>query len=226
VRDLQADVADEVANAFVALDRGRSEIRDAVIELLGDEQIGLGSSTALAGSFDPADLWQGKALDGNASSRKKRFDTGLITARGAQGGIMMFGMMSQFLPKAAGALIATNPVMLGIGAVFGGMGLMDDRKRKIAQRRQTARTQVRQFLDDVQFEVGNEIGTITRDVQRELRDEFTERLGELQRTYTDAAKRAQENAQRTQEERKIRAGELDQQIAVLTRIEAALGSRS
>jgi hypothetical protein len=226
VRDLQGDVADEVANAFVALDRGRGEIHEAVVELLGDEKLGLGPSSSIAGSFDPADLWQGKALDGSANSRKKRFDTGMVTVRGAQSGIMMFGMMGQFLPKAAGALIATNPVMLGIGAVFGGMGLVEDRKRKVAQRRQTARTQVRQFLDDVQFEVSNEIGTLTRDIQRELRDEFTERLGELQRTYTEAAKRAQEDAQRTQEERKTRAGELDQQVAALKKIEAALGSAS
>ena len=36
-------------------------------------------------------------------------------------------------------------------AIFGGMQLMDDRKRKVTQKRQAARTQVRQFIDDVQF---------------------------------------------------------------------------
>ena len=41
-------------------------------------------------------------------------------------------------------------------------------------RRQTARTQVRQFLDDVQFEVDNQISAVVRDIQRELRDEFTD----------------------------------------------------
>jgi len=136
----------------------------------------------------------------------------------------MFGMMGQFLPAAAGALIATNPVLLGIGALFGGMGLSEDRKRKVQMRRQTARTQVRQFLDDVQFEVTNQLTGIVRDVQRELRDEFTARLGELQRTYTDAAKSAQEDAQRTQSERSQRGGELDQSIAMLKKVEAALGA--
>ena len=115
--------------------------------------------------------------------------------RGAQGGMMMFGMMGQFLPAAAGALLATNPVLLGIGALFGGDG---PRRRPQAQgadappdgprpgppvpRRRPVR--------------GRQPAQQRRPrVQRELRDEFTDRLGELQRTYTDAAKRAQEDAQ-------------------------------
>ena len=138
---------------------------------------------------------------------------------------MMFGMMGQFLPAAAGALLATNPVLLGIGALFGGMGLAEDRKRKVQMRRQTARTQVRQFLDDVQFEVTNQLTAVVRDIQRELRDEFTSRLGELQRTYTDAAKRAQEDAQKSQGERAQRGGELDQSIAALRKVEAPVRRR-
>ena len=81
---------------------------------------------------------------------------------------------------------------------------LDDRKRKVTARRQGARAQVRQFLDDVQFEVTDQLTSLLRDVQRDLRDEFTERLGELQRTYTDAAKRAQEDAQRSQTDRNER----------------------
>jgi hypothetical protein len=225
VRDLQGDVADEVTDAFVALDNGRVSIRQEVATLLGEEDLGEALGGGNVAGFDAAQLWQGKALDNtSSSSRKKNFDTSMTGIKGAQGGIMMFGMMGQFLPKAAGALIATNPVMLGVGALFGGMGLVDDRRRKVAQRRQNARQQVRQFLDDVQFEVGNQIATLTREIQRELRDEFTERLGELQRTYTDAAKRAQENAQRTQQERQARGTEVDQLVGTLKKIEAALGA--
>jgi hypothetical protein len=104
------------------------------------------------------------------------------------------------------------------------MGLSEDRKRKVQMRRQTARTQVRQFLDDVQFEVTNQLTGVVRDVQRELRDEFTARLGELQKTYTDAAKSAQEDAQRTQSERSQRGSELDQSITMLKKLESALGA--
>jgi hypothetical protein len=225
VRDLQADVADEVTNAFVALEEGRLTIRGEVVEMLDEEDLGFVLSTGGPATFDVTDLWRDKELDGPALSRKKKmFDTGITTVRGSQGGIMMFGMMGQFLPGAAGLLLATNPVLLGVGAVFGGLGLADDRKRKVAARRQAARMQVRQFLDDVQFEVGNQIGAIVRDVQRALRDEFTERLGELQRTYTDAAKRAQEDAQRSDQERKQRGAEVDASLTSLQQIEGALAA--
>src|SRR5262245_52282381 len=39
VRDLQADVADEVTKAFVTLEQGRVDIRDEVVETLGDEEL-------------------------------------------------------------------------------------------------------------------------------------------------------------------------------------------
>lgn len=226
VHDLQADVADEVARAFVALEEGRLAIRDAVVETLGDEDLNIElGPTGELNWLDVSDLWQGKALDAaNSTGKKKAFERGMVGVRGAQGGIMMFGMMGSFLPAAAGALLATNPVLLGIGALFGGMGLADDRKRKVQMRRQTARQQVRQFLDDVQFEVTNQLTSVVRDVQRELRDEFTERLGELQRTCTDTAKSAQEDAQRSQQERQKRGAEVDQRIAALKKVEAVLGA--
>jgi hypothetical protein len=221
-RDLQSDVADEVTNAFVALEQGRVAIRDEVIALLGEEDLGLTDARGI-GDFDVESLWGDKALDGPVAPGKKRaLDKGLTGIRGAQSGVMMFGMLGQFLPRAAGALLATNPVLLGVGAVFGGMSLSDDRKRKVAARRQAARGQVRQFLDDVQFEVGNQISGIVRDLQRDLRDEFTERLTELQRTCTDSAKRAQEDVQRTQAERAERGKEIDTYVAFLTKVEAAL----
>ena len=176
--------------------------------------------------FDVSDLWQGKALDAaDQRARRRRSTQGLTGIKGAQGGIMMFGMMGQFLPAAAGALLATNPVLLGIGALFGGMGLAEDRKRKVQMRRQTARTQVRQFLDDVQFEVTNQLTGVVRDIQRELRDEFTV-----------AARRAAADVHRRGEAgpggRPADAGasgpsaasELDQSIAALTKLEAALGA--
>lgn len=89
----------------------------------------------------------------------------------------MFGMMGRFLPAGAAALMLSNPVTVGIGAVFAGMQLADAHKRKIALRRQQARSNVRQFLDEVQFAISNEICDVMRDVQRSIRDEFTERVG-------------------------------------------------
>jgi hypothetical protein len=224
-RELQTMVANEVTTAFVALEQGRSQVRGDVVELIAEEHIEISEHGALRAAFDVNDFWQGKGVDdANVTTGKKAFQTTITGVRGAQGGIMMFGMMGQFLPTAAGLLLASNPVLLGIGALFGGMGLADDRKRKVTMRRQQARTQVRQFVDDVQFEVGNQITNLVRDIQREMRDEFSDRISELQRTYADAANRAQEDAKRTQTERQQRATEIDTLLKALTVIDAHLAA--
>ena len=150
--------------------------------------------------------------------------SGLTGLRGAQGGVVMFGMMGQFLPAVAATIVASNPVLLGAGALFGGLQMSEDRKRKVAARRQSARQQVRQFIDDVQFEVTNEMTQLLRDLQRDLRDEFGERLAELQRTYADTAQRAQKIASQTQEQSKKRSAEIEAASAVLTKVAALAGS--
>ena len=221
-RYIQTVVADEVTNVFVDLETGRNDIRGQVVELLRDEHLDLADVSPIGASFDVTELWQGKALEDSATGGKKAFMSTVTTIRGAQGGIYMFGMLGTFLPAAAGVLLASNPVLLGIGAVFGGMGLADDRKRKVATRRQTARSQVRQFLDDVQFEMGNQIGNLIREIQRDLRDEFTARITELVRTYTDTATRAQADAQSSGQDRQKRAAELVSQVDTLAKHEAAL----
>lgn len=221
-RYIQTVVANEVTQVFVDLEQGRSSVRVEVVDLLREEHLELAELSPIGTGFDVTEMWQGKALEQGSSGGKKAFTTTITSIRGAQGGIYMFGMLGTFLPTAAGVLIASNPVLLGIGAVFGGMGIADDRKRKIAARRQAARSQVRQFLDDVQFEMGNQIGNLIREIQRDLRDEFTERITELVRTYADTATRAQADAQSSTQDRQKRATELDTTIAALTTLEAAL----
>ncbi|HAP78297.1 MAG TPA: hypothetical protein DCR14_19715 [Acidimicrobiaceae bacterium] len=221
-RYLQTVVSDEVASAFVALEEGRAAVRAQVVELLQDEEIGTDTHSLRVANVSIADMWQGKSLDPSMSAGKKAWSTGITGLRGAQGGVMMFGMMGSFLPTAAGVLIMSNPVLLGVGALFGSMGLVEDRKRKVAARRQAARTQVRQFLDDVQFEVNNQIGSSVRDIQRDLRDEFGERLAELLRTFTEAAQRAQAEVQKSQGDRQARAKQLDVVLQKLAQVDAAL----
>ena len=221
-RQLQADVAELITTAFTALEEGRNRIRAEVIELLRDEHVDIASRSLPSGRFDVADMWQAKGIDAGGISGKKVFTSAVTTIRGAQGGIYMFGMMGTFLPAAAGVLIASNPVLLGIGAIFGTIGLADDRKRKIAARRQVARSQVRQFLDDVQFEMGNQTGNLIREIQRDLRDEFSERITELMRTCSETAQRAQADAQRTGQDRDQRISTLDRTIAAFTAVQASL----
>jgi len=221
-RYLQTVVSEEVTKSFVTLEEGRRSVREAVIELLQEEDLEIEDHDFRIASVSVADLWQDKGLDPTASGGKKAFSTGLTGLRGAQGGIMMFGMMGSFLPTAAGVFLASNPVLLGIGALFGSMGLAEDRKRKVAARRQAARTQVRQFLDDVQFEVNNQIGAAVRDIQRDLRDEFGDRLAELLRTYTDAATRAQTEMQKSSTERQNRSKQLEAALQRFAALDGAL----
>ncbi|MEZ5255506.1 MAG: hypothetical protein R2705_01005 [Ilumatobacteraceae bacterium] len=165
------------------------------------------------------EMWRGKSLDaGGESGGKKVFQSTVTGIRGAQGGMYLFSTLGKYLPAAGGAPLAANPITLGIGLVFGGIGLSDDRKKKVATRRQAARSQVRQFTDDVQFEIGNQIGSLVKDIQRSLRDEFGDRLTELLRTYTDTATRAQQDGQRSEAERKQRIAEIDASLKTLTAI--------
>ncbi|MCU1399049.1 MAG: hypothetical protein JWN62_2158 [Acidimicrobiales bacterium] len=222
-RHIQSVVAEQVTYVFVDLEQGRHDIRAQVVDLIRDEQLELAPEASYNSSYDVSELWQGKSLDtGSDRTSKRAFSTSVTTIRGAQGGIYMFGMLGSFLPTAAGVLLASNPVLLSVGLLFGSMGLIDDRKRKVQARRQAARTQVRQFLDDVQFEVGNQIANLIKEIQRDLRDEFGERLAELQRTYTDTATRAQADVQKSHAERQTRAGEIDAKVTDLGKYEAAL----
>lgn len=220
-RDLQTKVAEAVTAAFVTVEAGRREARDAVVELLQEEDLGGLSSGTTINGMDVSDLWTTEAVAETGSKTGRAFKTGLSGVRGAQSGVMMLGMVGQFLPAAAAVFVASNPVLLGAGALFGSMHVMEERKRKVTTRRQAARSQVRQFLDDVQFEVGNELGNLFRSIQRELRDEFTERLGELQRTYTDTARQAQENVQRGQVDAQQRQALLEAMLATLARVRVA-----
>ena len=178
--------------------------------LLQDEHLGLPRPGGRPDDVvDIGELWQGKALD-EAGGKGKAVMSGLTGLRGAQGGVVMFGMMGQFLPAAAATIVASNPVLLGVGRAV--RWICRSRKNASARsrpRRQSARQQVRQFMDDVQFEVTNEMTGMLRDLQRDMRDEFGDRLAELQRTYTDTAQRAQKIAQQTQEQSKKRAAEID-----------------
>lgn len=221
-RILQSEVADAVTRAFTAAERGRIEIRDELADLLAaDDVVGPRSERRLE-LLDTSSLWRSRGLDPSESGGGKAFRTGITGLRGAQGGVLMLGVSTQFLPQAAAVFLASNPVLLGAGALFGGFQLLEDRKRRLQARRQSARTQLRQFTDDVQFEVSNELTKLLRDVQRDLRDEFVELIGELQRSWTAAAEQAQQAASQGAEAAARRRDDLGRQLERLDRLRTAI----
>ncbi len=221
VRVLQGSVAEAVMRVVTEIERGRLAIAGEVAEMLGEEDLHLPADGFKRADIDVLSFWTDKDIDPEKKATKVARG-GLTGIRGAQGGLIMFGMMGQFLPAAAATIVASNPVLLGAGAIFGGIQLFDERKRKIAARRQTARMQSRQFIDDVQFEVGNEIASLIRTVQRELRDEFGERLSELQRTYGQAIQAGKEAAQRDQASSQQRQQHVNKLLAALETVERHL----
>jgi hypothetical protein len=221
-RVLQTEVADAVTDAFMRMDRGGEEIKEAVVELVAEEALQLPPlPTRSSDAVDVMTLWSAKPIDPKSGKAGAALGSTLTGLRGAQSGIIMFGMMGQFLPSGVAVLMMSNPVTLGLGAAFGGMQLLDAHKRKITQRRQTARANVRQFADDVQFEVGNQITEALRLIQRALRDEFTERIAELQRTYAQTAQQAQETAKADGAAQQARGAELRAALDELTKLNAA-----
>jgi hypothetical protein len=218
-RRLQTDVAEAVTARFVEIERTTLTIRQDVIELLGAEGTNASQQSSQRHPLDVASFWTDKGIDPNATRHVgQQLGSALTGLRGAQSGIIMFGMVGRFLPAGAAALMLSNPVTIGIGAVFAGVQLNDAHKRKIIARRQQARVNVRQFLDEVQFSVSNEMGEVMRDVQRSIRDEFTALMSELARTFNEAAQRAQSVAQQSGEASRARAVEV---AALLDRVAQA-----
>lgn len=217
-RTLTTDVSDAVATVFAGLERGASDLRSEVVELLAEDSLELGTAAGMRTPVDVTALWRGPSITEKTSGAGNVLGQALTGLRGAQSGIMLFGMMGTFLPAAIGAVVLSAPLTLGLGAAFAGGQLLTANKRKFEQRRQRAKAAVRQFVDDVQFEVNNQLAEVVRDLQRSIRDEFTERVTELLRTYTETAQRAQADAQRDQSVRGQRLTEVRAALAGLERL--------
>ena len=128
------------------------------------------------------------------------------------------------MPHGAAVLLLASPLTLGIGVAFAGHQLVDANRRKIATRRQKAKLAVRQFVDDVQFEVTNQLAEAIKTRQRDVRDEFTERVTEALRTNADVARRAKEDAERATAERDQRVAQVRGSVDKLAGLQAALAS--
>jgi hypothetical protein len=219
-RQLQTDVAEAVTQAFQQIERGASGIEDEVIDLLADDLGDLPSVACNRDDLDIRALWSDKGIDPQGGRTGRTLGTTVTGMRGAQSGIVMFGMVARFLPAGVGALLLATPVVLGLGAAFAGFQLFDAHNRKLAQRRQQARVNVRQFTDEVAFEISNAIGEVLRELQRTFRDGLGERVAELQRTYADMAKAAVDAAQRDDAATQARAAQLRQHLGALDAIGA------
>ena len=185
---MQRDVATAVADAFAALEHGGADLRVELATLLRDE-VRLEGADGHREGLDTASLWTGAAIA--PPKKDSLLGTSLTGLRGASSGLTLLSTVTRFLPAACTTLLAMNPVLLAVGAAFGGAQVLEMRKRKVAERRQRARMHARQFLDDVQTEVGNELTATLRTLQRDLRDDLA-RLAELSLSCTTTMQQAQQ----------------------------------
>jgi len=107
------------------------------------------------------------------------------------------------------------PVAIGIGLVMGRKGLVDEKKRHLANRRGQAKNAARKYCDEVTFAIGKDSRDTVRRVQRQLRDFYATRAEELNRSNAEALKAAQAAAQQTESERQKRVRDLTAELARL-----------
>lgn len=206
---LQDAVAGLLAEVFGSLEDGAGAIRHDLAELMADEastelpEEARGLAVSILAGIDakPAELT-------DDSGAKRAVGSVVPALRGAQSGLMLFGLLGRVLPVGAAGLMMSNPISLVIGAAFAGKQIYSVRKHTLATRRQRARSVVKGFLDDVQFEASHQLAESIRHLQRMLRDEFSSRVAELQRTYQQMAEQAKQNVASTYEQQVERAQQL------------------
>lgn len=190
------------------LEGGADRLAAKVIAMLREESIQLESALGRARPVDVSRLWNSAAPA--TPSFAESAASGWSSLRGAQGGIMVFGMLGNLA-----GIALTSGMMAGVGLLFGGKQLLEERRRQLTSRRQKARTAIRQFLDDVQFETGKSMRDVSRELQRQLRDGFSERIAESIRTCTASSQALQAGLQREEASRGARLEELRRDLAVL-----------
>lgn len=203
-RRVQAQVAGAVKAAFLETTGGAAAIQATVARLLADEESAWSNDDEPL-AFDASDLWsEGQAFGG-------MLRTGILAGfgliAGATVGVEMLGML--------GALLGTalvGPALLGAALFFGGKEVAGERRRQLTDRRQQARTFVGQFVENVRFEVGGRLASLSGTLQRDMRARFAARIGELGRTYQATARAIELTMDRDAVEREHRLAELAAEV--------------
>ena len=184
----------------------------AVIEWLRTTE-GLQLAASLPATVTGGADWTPRGIDrpGYASYAGSAF-SGL---RGGQGGIFTIGMVAGLA-----GITLTTAATAGIGLVFGGKQIFDERKRQLQVRRQQARTNARQFIDDLQFESTKRLRDFSRDLQRQLRDGFLTLVTERQRTCAEGLSAVQAAVQQSATERADNITALRERIEQLRLLDA------
>jgi len=221
VAQAQQQVADAVGDTYVRLESGIADLVATLTGVLRDPAL-TPDGVAARSVVDVLSLWNPRQNKNKGAGAAQQ---GLAFLGGVQSGFATLGTMAKLLPAAATTVLLANPVTIGAGLVMGVQRLTDSRKKQVAGRRQEVRQTVRQFIDDVQFEISNHIAESVRSVQRSLRDSVTARMAECVRTRNEAIESLKRDARATAEEQAERLAELDAVLASAAKILAYIETK-
>ncbi|MEO0492764.1 MAG: dynamin family protein [Actinomycetota bacterium] len=224
-RDAQTAVSEASATAYGTIQRAWGEIHVELAKLLqAEDLVSFDTDRTAREQADLGSFWAGTEAvnkSENAGLAAGRSLIGLAQTYGSsQFMFMNLSAVSKFGVSLAG--LAAGPVVAGGFVVMGGLKVFDDRKRRVTDRKQKLRSQIRAFVDNVQFEVGDDLANMIRDAQRALRDEFLDRIGELQATYAQTIQEVQQDAKRSEQELVARRTELTARLASLDDVDRLL----
>jgi GTPase SAR1 family protein len=205
--ELRARVAHDVAATYLDLARRAGELSEQVAAHF--------DSAVMRPELDTAAVPERVA----AMSVRSRVEdnehgvvgTGLTAMRGSYGGLLMFGMLGQMA-----GLTLLNPATAVLGILMGGKAVRDEKERQLTIRRQQAKASLRQFVDDVVFEVGKDVRDELKRAQRGLRDHYTGCADELNRSIAAMLAAAKTAAESGENERRQRLRDVQAERARLT----------
>jgi hypothetical protein len=213
---LRVNLAAEAEGLFDMIRSGTAEVAERIATLIAEDA----PASPLDGTtgVDVDELW----TSGERELRAKApgvFSSGLSVLRGGYTGMLMLGMLGQLA-----GIVALAPISLGVGLLFGARQFREERKRQQEKQRQEARGVIRQFLDQVQLELGTRAQRAIQDGHRALRDHFGERIQELSATYARAAKVLQESLAADSRRRDELVTAARRRIARLDEVQARVGA--
>ena len=142
-----------------------------------------------------------------------------IGVRGSYGGVLMVGLATGLL-----GLSLINPISLLAGILVGRRAYREDKTARLSRRRFEAKSLVRRYLDEVQFQVGKQLKDRLRVVQRGCRDHFGSIAEELHRSLSDAVLAAKQAAGAYAGESEQRVTQLRARVAQLEALRARIPS--
>ena len=210
----QDRIATAVRGAFRNATTGAGDIQATIAALLADDEP-RPRPTAPAITFDVEELWTGDpAFEGRTRSRLGS-GYGLVT--GAKAGVELLGLVGTLL----GAAIV-GPAVLGVAAVYGGKEVLDERRRRLTDRRQQARTFLAELVDEIRFQVEGRLTSVMDEMQRQMRARFTERIAELHRTAAASAAALDKAAKHEAADRRAGLSDVESSLAAIDALEGRL----